>query len=78
MDILVEIPIDAYLLCIAMLKLRSPEYLLLRNGIIVSNEQGDRVLQILCNANSAHRIINIISDVCPEFSSKIRQYPNSP
>lgn len=75
MKIIVEIPLDAYTLCLTKFKLRSPEYLLLRNGVIVRDDDGAQLVQILCDAEKLPAILAMINDICPEFSDQVRQRP---
>jgi hypothetical protein len=76
LKIILEIPLDAYTLCLTKFKLRSPEYLLLRNGVIVRDDQGAQLVQILCDVDKVPAILAMIDDVCPEFSDQVRQRPD--
>ena len=78
MKVILEIPIEAYLLCLSRFRSRSSEYLMLRNGITVPDDRGETVVQILCNAEKVELFLNIVSDVCTEFIDKIRQRPDVP
>lgn len=78
MHIILEIPMDAYLLCISRFKVRSAEYLTLRNGIILPNDRGESVVHVRCAADKVAPFLSMVSDICPEFIDKIRQRPDSP
>jgi hypothetical protein len=73
MNVIVEIPMEPYLICLATLQLRSPAYQLLRNGIIVQDEKSEPIVQILCSSIKANMILDIVGDVCPEFRAKLNK-----
>ena len=78
MKVILEIPIDAYLDCLSRFKSRTAEYVVLRNGITLTNEQGERVVQILTESERVATFLNMISDICPQFLDKVRQRPDEP
>ena len=57
LKIILEIPLDAYTLCLTMFKLRSSEYFLLRNGVIVRDDRGAQLVQILCGLNKPRELL---------------------
>jgi hypothetical protein len=78
MKVILEIPIDTYMICLMRFRLRSREYQMLRNGIISRDDRGDEIVEILCDAEKAKFMRNIIADLCPESLSKINQRPDTP
>ena len=78
MHTILEIPIDAYLLCLSRFKIRSDEYIVLRNGITLKSEDRTDVVHIRCLTEKAVNFLNIVSDICPEFADKVRTLPDTP
>ena len=71
---LIEIPMDAYLRCLAKFDDNSLEYRMLRNGIVLRGRTTkDSVLHLRCDA-----IRQIIADECPEFLESVQRYPDLP
>jgi hypothetical protein len=75
MNVILEIPIRDYHLCLTRLPLHSPEYHLLQNGVVERNESGDEVIHILCDESSARAILKLFATHCPEVLDRIRQLP---
>jgi hypothetical protein len=67
-------PYEAYLLCLARFTVRTRAYILLRNGIVDKNGQGESLVKILCDADFVEPFLAMVGDVCPEFTDKIKQY----
>jgi len=78
MYIILEMPLEAYLLCISRFKVRTAEYFMLRNGITLTNDLGQRVVHIRCDSEKTTPFLNMVSDICPDFIDKIRQLPDTP
>ena len=77
MHTILEIPMDAYLLCLSRFKARPPEYLTVRNGITLDNDRGEKVVRIRCDSGRVTSFLSMVSDICPEFTDKIRQLPDT-
>jgi|Tabmets5t2r1_1033131.scaffolds.fasta_scaffold243250_1 hypothetical protein len=75
MNVILEIPIRDYHLCLSRLPLNSPEYHILQNGVVERNETGDEVVHILCDQSSAQAILKLFAIHCPEVLDRIRQLP---
>jgi hypothetical protein len=73
MDVILEILIRDYHLCLSRLPLNSSEYHMLRNGVVERNEKGDEVVHILCDQSSAQAILKLFAIHCPEVIDRIRQ-----
>jgi dUTPase len=77
MKVIVEIPMEAYLLCVTRCGLTSPEYLMLKNGIVQRDSEGNEVVQILCNRERAKVLLETVAKVCPEALLNIQPRPDS-
>jgi hypothetical protein len=75
MDVILEIPIRDYHLCLSRLPLNSPEYHILQNGVVERNESGDEVVHVLCDQSGAQAILKLFAVHCPEVLDRIRQLP---
>jgi hypothetical protein len=73
---LIEIPMNAYVHCLAKLDEKSPEYLLLRNGIVVRDEPHKVMVHICCDADKAREIRRIVAKESPEFLDELHVYPD--
>jgi dUTPase len=76
--VMIDIPMESYLLCMTRCGLKSPEYLMLKNGVIVRDSEGTEVVQILCNRERAKMILEAIAALCPESLSRVEQRPFAP
>jgi dUTPase len=72
MKVIVEIPMEPYLLCVTRCGFKSPEYLMLKNGIVQRDSDGHEVVQILCTRERAKIILEAVAKVCPEALSSIQ------
>ena len=77
MKVIFEIPIELYHLCLTRFGLRSREYSILQNGVIARDENGDEVVQVLCDEQAAQLLRKKLADVCPEFVDKIKERPEN-
>jgi hypothetical protein len=77
MKIMTVIPKSPYLLLVARLEPKSPEYLMLKNGFIEHTEDGE-VVEIPCDVELAKTIIDLVSRVAPELLSSIKQISLAP
>lgn len=73
---LIEIPTDAHARCLAKCDEKSPEYVLLRNGIVVGGDPHKVMVHICCDADKARMIHRIVAKECPEFLDEVRIYPD--
>ena len=73
MKVTIDIPIESYLLCVTRCGVKSPAYLMLKNGIIVRGDEGNEVVQILCDGSRAKMILATIAEVCPESLAHVGQ-----
>lgn len=78
MRLIIEIPMDTYLLCVTRCGIKSPEYLMLKNGIVVSDAAGNEIVRILCNHERAKLILEKIAEFCPENLARVGQRPWEP
>jgi hypothetical protein len=75
---LVEIPLDAYLRCLARLDEKSPQYRLLKNAILLYGNSNKPVVHLRCDAERAKLIKSLFWHECPEYLDRLRYYPNRP
>lgn len=75
---LVEIPMDAYVRCLAKFDEESPEYLMLRKGVIVQNHPHKAVVHLRCEADRIPSIKRILATECPEFLEDVHYYSDLP
>jgi hypothetical protein len=68
----VDIPMEAYLLCVTRCGIKSPEYRMLKNGVVSRDAEGNEVVQILCDHERAKMILEMIAQLCPEALSHIQ------
>ena len=78
MKVLIDIPMESYLLCVTRCGLKSPEYLMLKNGVIERDTEGREIVQILCDRARAKMVLETIVKLCPESLSHIGQRPYAP
>jgi hypothetical protein len=74
-EFIVEIPIAIYLRCVGKFTPRSPQYSLLKNGIVVYDENGAVVVRILCGAETLESLKHTFA-IRPDFRAKIRCWPD--
>jgi hypothetical protein len=72
---IVEIPIAIYLRCVGKFTRQSPQYSLLKNGIVVYDENGAVVVRILCGAEKLDLLKHMFA-IRPDFLAKIRCRPD--
>jgi hypothetical protein len=70
---LIEMPMDAHVRCLAKCDHTSPEYLLLKNSIVVPDGP-HKMVCILCDADKAGVIRRILAEECPEFLDEVHVY----
>src|SRR5688572_15962399 len=74
--LLIKIPMDTYVRCLAKCDEKSPEYVLLRNGIVLHEDPRKVMVHIRCDADKARLIRRILAKHCPEFSDDVHFYPD--
>jgi hypothetical protein len=67
---------DAHARCLAKCDEKSPEYVLLRNGIVVRGDPHKVMVNIRCDADKARLIRRILAKECPEFLDEVHVYPD--
>lgn len=72
MKLMVIIPMSAYSSLLDRCEINSPEYGLLKNGIVESREGVDQV-NLLCNESQAKGIMDFVARVAPDHASAIQQ-----
>lgn len=77
---LIEIPMDAYLRCLAKFEDKSLEYRMLRNGIVLRGRTDTKnsVVHLRCDAEKVFAIRQLVADECPEFLDSVQCYPDLP
>lgn len=75
MRIVFEIPLEIYHVCLTRFGLRSREYAIMQNGVIVQDDRGREFVEILCDEEDAQLIRTRISEVCPDLAPQIRERP---
>ena len=73
MRIVFEIPLEIYHVCLTRFGLRSREYAIMQNGVIVQDDRGREFVEILCDEEDAQLIRTRISEVCPDLAPQIRE-----
>jgi hypothetical protein len=77
MRVIIEIPLDDYHLCMTRFPLNSPEYRMLKNGIVVRNDRDQEVVHILCEPETALAIRKLFAVGCPEAVDRIKELPEN-
>ena len=78
MKMMVVIPIEAYNAILEKCDSTSPEYSVLKNGVVTRNRQGNEEVEILCDAAGAKRMMDFAATGCPEVIPFIRVNANPP
>jgi len=73
---LIEIPMHAYARCLAKCDEKSPDYALLKNGIVVRDDPHKAIVQVRCNADEAGVIRRILVEQCPEVLDELHISPD--
>ena len=74
---LIEMPMNTYARCLASCDEKSPEYVLLRNAIVLDDDPHKVMVHIRCDADKARMIRRIVAKECPEFLDEVHVYPDS-
>lgn len=73
-----DIPIEAYLICMTRFGINSPEYIKLKNGVVLRDADGNEVVQVLCDRDRAQKILEMTAQLCPEAFPQIQHHFNLP
>jgi len=73
---IIKVPMAAYVRCLAKCGEKSPEYALLRNGVVLNDGKRKEMLHIRCDAEKAEVIRSILARECPEFLDGVHVYPD--
>ena len=72
MKTIVAIPMASYQSILSRFPIKSPEYALLKNGV-VTEQGGSQVVNILCDEKRADNLCYLINRISPEFISAIHK-----
>ena len=72
MNVMLVIPMIPYSTLLSRCAITSPEYLLLKDGLIEHHDNQDEV-EILCDGEQARLIIDLVTRVAPGLRSAIRE-----
>jgi hypothetical protein len=67
-----DIPIEPYLLCMTRFAMNSPEYIKLKNGVVLRDANGNEIVEILCEHDRAKKILEMVAQLCPEAFPQIQ------
>lgn len=67
-----DIPIEPYLLCMTRFGINSPEYIKLKNGVVLRDSDGNEIVEILCEHDRAKKILEMTAQLCPEAFPQIK------
>lgn len=70
----IEIPVNIHARCLAHSDDKSPDYALLRNGVILGDDPHNIMVHIRCDAAKARAIMTILAEKCPELSDECHIY----
>ena len=73
MKCIVEIPVEAYRICLRRFHDKPHAYHLLKNGIVTPDDESRLVLRILCSSEGTEAIRQMVAEACPELIGSIRQ-----
>ena len=73
---LIEMPMHAYARCLARYDEKSPQYVLLRNGIVLGDDPHKIMVHLRCDADKARLVRRIVAKECPEFLDELHVYPD--
>jgi len=62
-----------YDLLLSQLPEESPVYVVLKNGVIVKDSSGHKMLQVLCSADHAKMLSSLAQKICPGAVSAIEE-----
>ena len=77
MRVIIELPLDDYHLCMPRFPMNSPEYRMLKNGIVVRNDRNEEVIHIRCERETGLALRKLFADACPEAVYRIKELPDN-
>lgn len=78
LKIRLDIPIEPYLICMTRFGINSPEYVKLKNGVILRDTNGNETVEILCDHDRAKKILEMTAQLCPEAFPQIQRRVDLP
>jgi len=73
LKIRLDIPIEPYLICMTRFGINSPEYVKLKNGVVLRDTNGNETVEILCDHDRAKKILEMTAQLCPEAFRQIQR-----
>lgn len=73
LKIRLDIPIEPYLICMTRFGINSPEYVKLKNGVVLRDTNGNETVEILCDRDRAKKILEMTAQLCPEAFPQIQR-----
>ena len=73
LKIRLDIPIEPYLFCMTRFGINSPEYVKLKNGVVLRDTNGNETVEILCDHDRAKKILEMTAQLCPEAFPQIQR-----
>jgi hypothetical protein len=73
LKIRLDIPIEPYLICMTRFGINSPEYVKLKNGVVLRDTNGNETVEILCDHDRAKKILEMTAQLCPEAFPQIQR-----
>jgi hypothetical protein len=73
LKIRLDIPIEPYLICMTRFGINSPEYVKLKNGVVLRDTNGNETVEILCDHDRAKKILEMTARLCPEAFPQIQR-----
>lgn len=78
LKIRLDIPIEPYLICMTRFGINSPEYVKLKNGVVLRDTNGNETVEILCDHDRAKKILEMTAQLCPEAFPQIQRRVDLP
>jgi hypothetical protein len=73
MKLLIDIPMDQYSGFLGKCDVLSPEYEMLKNGVITGDGEQHAAVEFLCRIDDAKRLLDLATRIYPETASRIEQ-----
>jgi hypothetical protein len=70
--VIIEIPIECYLLLMTRFGVQCPQYLMLKNGVITHEADDKEVVEVRCDSDCAKLVLEKVANVCPEVLLQIQ------
>ena len=78
LKIRLDIPIEPYLICMTRFGINSPEYVKLKNGVVLRDTNGNETVEIQCDHDRAKKILEMTAQLCPEAFPQIQRRVDLP